>query len=47
VHTSKAYPLAGFSASEWTSEERERYLSELTRDVDEAKTHVNQLSSPQ
>ncbi|MDP2369066.1 choice-of-anchor X domain-containing protein [Rhodoferax sp.] len=44
VHTSKAYPLASFSASDWTSEERERYLTELTKDVNDAKKHVDQLS---
>lgn len=44
VHTSKPYPLASFSASEWTSEERERYLSELSKDVDEAKAKVDQLN---
>jgi hypothetical protein len=46
VHTSKTYPLASFSASEWTSEERERYLSELSKDVDEAKARVDQLTGP-
>lgn len=44
VHTSKPYPLASFSATEWTSEERERYLSELSKDVDEAKARVDQLN---
>lgn len=46
VHTSKVYPLASFSASEWTSEERDRYLSELSKDLTDAKTQVDQLSAP-
>jgi hypothetical protein len=42
-HRSKAYPLASFSADEWQSEERERYLTELTKDVEAARRKVEQL----
>jgi hypothetical protein len=45
VHTSALYPLSAFSAGEWSSEERDRYLAELTRDVDEAQRKVDQLKS--
>ena len=44
VHVSGSYPLAGFSDAEWTSEERERYLAELTRDVDQATGEVDRLT---
>lgn len=43
VLSSKSYPLSGFSDAAWTSEERERYLAELSKDVNEAQTHVDQL----
>lgn len=43
VHTSSSYPLSSFSDQEWSSEERDRYLAELTRDVDQAQQQVNQL----
>ena len=33
VHRSASYALKGFSDAEWTSEERDRYLAELGRDV--------------
>jgi hypothetical protein len=42
-HRSKAYPLTGFAGDEWQSEERERYLKELGKDVDEAERKVQQL----
>ncbi len=42
-HTSKVYPLASFSADEWASEERERYLNELGKDVAEAERRVQEL----
>lgn len=44
VHVSGSYPLAAFSDAEWTSEERERYLAELTRDVDQAAGEVDRLT---
>ncbi|HJV62950.1 MAG TPA: choice-of-anchor X domain-containing protein [Albitalea sp.] len=43
VHTTRSYPLASFSQADWSSEERDRYLGELTRDVDQAKTRVDEL----
>lgn len=43
VHTSKNYPLAAFSTAEWTSEERDRYLNELGKDMAEAQRKVQQL----
>lgn len=44
MHVSGSYPLSGFSDAEWTSEERERYLAELTRDVDQATGEVDRLT---
>jgi hypothetical protein len=45
VHVSGSYPLAGFSEAEWTSEERDRYLAELTRDVQQANDEVDRLNN--
>jgi hypothetical protein len=42
VHVSASHALAAFSSAEWASEERSRYLAELTRDVDEARAKVEQ-----
>jgi len=44
VGTSKSYALASFSDAPWTSEERSRYLTELTKDVSDAQSHVDQLA---
>lgn len=44
MHVSGSYPLSGFSDAEWTSEERERYLAELARDVDQATGEVDRLT---
>jgi hypothetical protein len=44
VHASKSYALASFSDAPWTSEERTRYLTELTKDLADAQTHVDQLA---
>lgn len=44
VHVSGSYPLAGFSDAEWSSEERDRYLAELTRDVHQAAGEVGRLT---
>ncbi len=44
VHVSGKHALASFSNDEWSAEERSRYLAELTRDVDEARKKVDQLS---
>lgn len=43
VHTSQAYPLSGFADADWNSEERARYVAELTRDLDEAQREVDRL----
>lgn len=40
VHVSGSYPLAAFADTEWASEERSRYLTELTRDVEEAQRQL-------
>jgi hypothetical protein len=41
VHVSKKYDLASFSSAEATSEERSRYLTELTKDVNEAQAALD------
>jgi hypothetical protein len=43
VHVSKAYPLESFSAEEWNSEERNRYLAEYARDVVRAEEEMARL----
>jgi hypothetical protein len=43
VHTSAAYPSTAFTDKEWTSEERERYLAEYGRDLDNAREQLNRL----
>lgn len=43
VLVSQKYPLAGFSNAEWDSEERRRYLTELSKDLDQAKAALEQL----
>lgn len=40
VHTSGLYPPGAFSDAEWHSEERSRYIDELTRNVDEARRQL-------
>ncbi len=45
VHVSGRHPLAAFSPAEWQSEEHDRYLAELQRDVDEAQAKVTQLEA--
>jgi len=44
VYTSRSYALASFSDSEWSSEERDRYLAELNKDVNESKRQVEELT---
>ncbi len=46
VHTTREYTLEGFSQDEWMSEERERYLKEFGKDVNEAQQQVDELSGP-
>lgn len=43
VHVSRRYSQDSFSPAEWQSEERDRYLVELQRDVNEAQAKVTQL----
>lgn len=43
VHTSRGHPLAKFSAAEWQSPERARYLDELGRDVQRARAALAQF----
>lgn len=43
MHTSANYPLTSFSDSEWTSEERNRYVNELSKDVSQAQNGINEL----
>jgi hypothetical protein len=43
VHASARHALAAFSAAEYAGEERQRYLAELTKDVDEAQRQVERL----
>ena len=45
VHTSRDYPLDGFSDAEWNGEERARYLDELGRDVERAQEQVSRLAA--
>ncbi|MBN1209476.1 MAG: hypothetical protein JXB05_31785 [Myxococcaceae bacterium] len=46
VHTTREYPSTAFSADEWQSEERSRYMDEFTRDVKEAQQELDALSPP-
>lgn len=41
-HSSRSYALASFSDAAWQSEERDRYLAELGKDVQEAQRGVEQ-----
>lgn len=40
VHSSAGYALKGFSDAEWTSEERDRYLAELSKDVSQLEAQL-------
>ena len=44
VHTTQQYTLDRFSPDEWTSEERQRYLEEYAKDVQQAEEQVGNLS---
>lgn len=46
VHVTQEYTLDRFSHDEWTSEERERYLREFTKDADEAGKTLDGLGGP-
>lgn len=41
VHTTRTYPESTFSSAEWESEERTRYLEELSRDVNAAQQQLD------
>jgi hypothetical protein len=43
VHTTGEYATSAFSSAEWQSEERQRYVDELTRDVDEAQAQLDAI----
>lgn len=45
VHTTKKYASNSFSNTEWTSEERTRYLTELGKDVAQTQAELNQLKN--
>jgi hypothetical protein len=42
-HTSRVHAIASFSAAEWEGEEKTRYLTELSKDVEEATREVQRL----
>lgn len=46
VHTTRTHRGEQFSSAEWTSEQRERYLEELQKDVDEASDALETMSGP-
>ncbi len=43
VHQTQQYALSRFSADEWQSEERERYVKELSSDVQRAESALSRL----
>ena len=44
IYTSARYPRDRFSPNEWTSEERERYLTEYGKDAETARQQVQDLT---
>ena len=44
VHTSQLYRPAQFSPSEWSSDERQRYLDEYAKDAENARRSLADLS---
>jgi hypothetical protein len=44
VHTTREYALEGFSEAEWSSEERQRYLDEYSKDVKLAREQLDKLA---
>jgi hypothetical protein len=46
VHVSREHAPGAFSDAEWQSEERERYVAELRRDVSEAQSRLERLGQP-
>ncbi len=47
LHTTREYPTTVFSAEEWQSEERSRYINEYTKDVNEAQQQLDALTGRQ
>ena len=47
VYLSKNYPLKNFTDAEWSGEERSRYLTEYTKDLDLAKAALLALNPEQ
>jgi hypothetical protein len=45
VHTSGSYNADSFSPAEWSSEERERYLAEYARDLEQARLELERISA--
>jgi hypothetical protein len=45
VYTTREHPVSAFSADEWQSEERSRYINEYTKDVNEAQKELEAASS--
>ena len=45
VHVSGKYTKERFSAAEWTSEERQRYLAEYGKDAETARRQVEELTA--
>lgn len=45
VHVSAVYPKSRFSAAEWSSEERQRYLAEYGKDAETARRQVEDLTA--
>jgi hypothetical protein len=41
VHTTREYPSEAFSTAEYQGEEKDRYVKEYTRDVEEAQAQLN------
>ena len=46
VYTTREYTGDSFSPDEWTSEERQRYLDEYSKDAREAQEQVDKLKGP-
>ncbi|MGZ3457575.1 MAG: choice-of-anchor X domain-containing protein [Archangium sp.] len=46
VYTTREYTADSFSPDEWTSEERQRYLDEYSKDASEAQSQVDKLKGP-
>jgi len=44
VYTTREHPVSAFSADEWQSEERTRYIDEYTKDVNEAQKQLEAVT---